>query len=62
MRNLNFLDVVIKDYALCGIPDLFSAHEPELFDLVIANPPYVRTQILGARAVTARKDDAAAVD
>ncbi len=49
MRNLNFLDVVIKDYALCGIPDLFSAHEPELFDLVIANPPYVRTQILGAR-------------
>jgi adenine-specific DNA-methyltransferase len=48
MRNLNFLDTVIKDYALSGIPDLFSAHDRELFDLVIANPPYVRTQILGS--------------
>jgi adenine-specific DNA-methyltransferase len=48
MRNHNFLDVVLRDYAIGGIPDLFSKHEPELFDLVIANPPYVRTQILGA--------------
>ena len=28
--------------------DLFNQQEPRQFDLVIANPPYVRTQILGA--------------
>ncbi len=48
MHNLDFLDLVMKDYALGGIPDLFSKRNPELYDLVIANPPYVRTQILGA--------------
>lgn len=48
IRNLNFLDVVIRDYALDGIQDLFSSPCAELFDIVIANPPYVRTQILGA--------------
>ena len=48
IRNLNFLNVVIRDYALDGIQDLFSSPCAELFDIVIANPPYVRTQILGA--------------
>src|SRR5205085_1388727 len=33
-----------------GLPfhSLFNPHGPPSFDLVIANPPYVRTQILGA--------------
>src|SRR5262245_20861936 len=33
-----------------GVPfqSLFNPEEPPSFDLIIANPPYVRTQILGA--------------
>jgi adenine-specific DNA-methyltransferase len=43
----DFLDHVLN---LQGSGDLFSVGEvQELFHLVIANPPYVRTQILGAR-------------
>lgn len=29
--------------------DLFQPHPPAGFDIIIANPPYVRTQIMGAR-------------
>lgn len=32
-----------------GKGDLFQAPAPEGFDIIIANPPYVRTQIMGAR-------------
>lgn len=48
IRNRDFLEVITKEYTLNGVKNLFSTQEPELFDLVIANPPYVRTQILGA--------------
>ena len=30
-------------------PDLFQPRRPEQFDLVISNPPYVRTQVMGAK-------------
>ena len=30
-------------------PDLFQSRRPEQFDLVISNPPYVRTQVMGAK-------------
>jgi tRNA1(Val) A37 N6-methylase TrmN6 len=30
-------------------PDLFQSRQSEQFDLVISNPPYVRTQVMGAR-------------
>ncbi|MCE2435329.1 MAG: N-6 DNA methylase [Candidatus Latescibacteria bacterium] len=30
-------------------PDLFQRRRPEQFDLVISNPPYVRTQVMGAK-------------
>jgi len=48
-RNTSFLDFVLSEYALEEGP-LFSvtAHEPR-FNLLIANPPYVRTQVLGAK-------------
>lgn len=40
----NFLDFVIEG----GAGSLFSSETPDTYDLVIANPPYVRTQIMGA--------------
>ncbi len=30
-------------------PDLFQSRQPEQFDLVISNPPYVRTQVMGSK-------------
>ena len=36
--------------AVCSSqPDLFQSRRPEQFDLVISNPPYVRTQVMGAK-------------
>lgn len=40
----NFLDLVINQYFE---EDLFRISNAEPFDLIISNPPYVRTQILG---------------
>jgi tRNA1(Val) A37 N6-methylase TrmN6 len=42
--NEDFLEYAIR----CGRNDLFS-QKIDKFDIVIANPPYVRTQVLGAR-------------
>ncbi len=36
-----------------GAGPMFAIRAPERFDLVIANPPYVRTQVLGAEAARA---------
>ena len=46
LEQKDFLEYVLSLQS----SDLFSAHEQPLvsFDLVIANPPYVRTQVLGA--------------
>lgn len=40
----DFLDVSLDG----GSGDLFSRRAPQQYDVVIANPPYVRTQVLGA--------------
>ncbi len=47
IEKRDFLECVFRTD---GAGELFSNHAPlESFDLVIANPPYVRTQILGAK-------------
>lgn len=42
----NFLEFVLEDFGVQG--GLFCSTIPETYDLIIANPPYVRTQIIGA--------------
>jgi SAM-dependent methyltransferase len=44
IENRDFLDWVSYTYS----DSLFSPKDNPLFDLVIANPPYVRTQVMGA--------------
>ncbi len=44
----NFLEFVVENFGVGSIGSLFSPAAPEGYDLVIANPPYVRTQIIGA--------------
>jgi adenine-specific DNA-methyltransferase len=44
----NFLDFVLDATGGNTSPSLFAPSEPSLFDLIIANPPYVRTQIMGS--------------
>jgi hypothetical protein len=43
----DFLEFVQTNYALKGQYNLFASTPPAPFDLVIANPPYVRTQVMG---------------
>lgn len=45
----NFLEFVLEHFASNGNGNLFCSTVPEGYDLVIANPPYVRTQIMGAQ-------------
>lgn len=45
LEKRDFLNYVLDVH---GHQDLLSAQTEEKFDLVIANPPYVRTQVLGA--------------
>ncbi len=45
----DFIDFIVKNYAPTQQLNLFSSFSSELFDLVIANPPYVRTQVIGAK-------------
>jgi tRNA1(Val) A37 N6-methylase TrmN6 len=49
LEQANFLEYVIEQPAKNRTPSLFSRRAPQSFDLIIANPPYVRTQIMGAR-------------
>lgn len=44
----NFIDFVLKHFGTDGNGSLFGMRDPETYDLIIANPPYVRTQIMGA--------------
>ena len=44
----NFLAFVLKEFGSGEIDDLFNTSFHEKYDLIIANPPYVRTQIMGA--------------
>ncbi|MDY6868559.1 MAG: N-6 DNA methylase [Chloroflexota bacterium] len=43
----DFLEFVLTNYAPNGQYSLFASAPPEPCDLVIANPPYVRTQVMG---------------
>ena len=47
---IHFLSVDFLEFAgqFVGTSSLFSNALPERFDVIIANPPYVRTQIIGA--------------
>ena len=47
-KSENFLEFVLEHFRIGGIGSLFHATAPEGYDLIIANPPYVRTQIMGA--------------
>ena len=44
----NFLEFVLGHFGPSGHGNLFRSAIPEAYDLIIANPPYVRTQIMGA--------------
>ena len=44
----SFLDFVLNNFTTNGDDTLFPKIIPETYDIVIANPPYVRTQIIGA--------------
>jgi len=46
--NKDFLQVCLDKAGTSGQPELFSSCEFPDFDLLIANPPYIRTQVLGA--------------
>ena len=54
------INIVVEDFiALCSRTsenDLFSNSTIPLFDIVIANPPYVRTQVIGAAKSQALSD------
>ena len=45
----NFLEYVLTQPSLTRGASLFAPSKSETFDLIIANPPYVRTQIMGAQ-------------
>ena len=44
----NFLEFVLAEFGTGGYGHLFRCSIPEGYDLIIANPPYVRTQIMGS--------------
>ena len=44
----SFLEFVLEAFGDGGNGNLFRTSVPETYDLIIANPPYVRTQIMGA--------------
>ncbi|MCY4040399.1 MAG: N-6 DNA methylase [Gammaproteobacteria bacterium] len=48
-ESRSFLEYVIAHFETRTQGDLFINSSPDLYDLVIANPPYVRTQVLGTR-------------
>jgi hypothetical protein len=47
-RQESFLHFVLEHSPPAGAETLFAESPKELYDLIIANPPYVRTQIMGA--------------
>ena len=44
----NFLGFVLEHFGDSGNGSLFRPSVPKAYNLIIANPPYVRTQIMGA--------------
>jgi len=47
-QSKSFLEFVLEKFGSHDQRGLFSNEVPEAYDLIIANPPYVRTQIMGA--------------
>lgn len=45
----NFLDFTIENFSPLGRGSLFRGETSTPYDLVIANPPYVRTQVMGSK-------------
>lgn len=52
LEPVSFLDFVLENFGLHDHGDLFGPSVPESYGLIIANPPYVRTQIMGATQAT----------
>lgn len=48
LHNTDFLKVCLEKRTMSGSADLFISSDIPEFDLLIANPPYIRTQVLGA--------------
>ncbi len=46
-KSDNFLEFALDRFRIGGLGSLFHAAVHEGYDLIIANPPYVRTQIMG---------------
>lgn len=49
LTESNFLEFVLDHDSYGDTPNLFADKHDRTFDLIIANPPYVRTQIMGAK-------------
>ena len=47
-KSESFLEFVLEHFSIDSNPSLFGPLVPATYDLIIANPPYVRTQIMGA--------------
>jgi len=47
LRNLDFIELIQNEYDL-EENNLFSNNNTDLYDIIISNPPYVRTQIMGS--------------
>lgn len=45
----NFLEFVLENFGQGGHGGLFRSNIPDTYDFIIANPPYVRTQIMGSK-------------
>jgi len=46
-KSESFLEFVLEHFSMDGNLSLFGPSDPTTYDLIIANPPYVRTQIMG---------------
>ncbi len=48
LERESFLDYVLGSFNVMNTLPMFARETPSTFDLIIANPPYVRTQVMGA--------------
>lgn len=49
LRHTDFLSFVLENFLIDNQTNLFCEPGPSQYDVIIANPPYVRNQIMGAR-------------
>jgi adenine-specific DNA-methyltransferase len=48
MKHEDFLQTAIDHFVVPDFMSLFNESESEKYDIIIANPPYVRTQVMGS--------------